>query len=523
LIAAEVLVNGEGEWSRRFVFGSVARAWLVSGLAGGCGLIAAILAARHSSRWFMPVTGAIAFFVLYYVLGIPDPGQFEGHISRLPELSLAFLGVLTGVMGHSRYRLWWGVGAALVAAAALAYGLYLQIGLDGISWLGHLRVRFGLGLIAGVVLGVVGYQSFGHPAGAYQPPGNQRSLRAPAGSVLLMTMVAVHFYGAHFLLPNMGIERLLVSVDLANGKLLWQQGYSSGQEPVGTANSYATPTPVTDGKRVYAYFGSAGVVAVDYRGNVEWINRSLPLDTTLGAASSPVMRDGLLYLVGDNEGQSYVTALDSSSGEAQWTTLRDSTQAFATPLLHSLSGEMQLLVLGGRRFAAYRPADGRELWSAPMGAGRQVPSITAEGETVYAGGTYSNSKLRAFHLPAGDTPSLLWQTDRKVVGYSSPLIAEGYIYTVTNEGVASCIDASSGQIEWRGRLAGNYTASPVMAGRRIYFLNTEGVVTVIGAGTDFKVLAENSIGESSVGSPAIAGNRILFRSVGHLWCFEAGE
>ena len=522
LLAAEALINGEGEWARRFVFGSVAKAWLISGVVGGCGLIGVMWASREPKSRRLPLTFLVVGLAIYFLLGMPDPGQFDNHPSRLPELSLAAFGLLVGLMVHSRYRLWWGLTAILVAVAAVSYGAYLEVGSDGISQFGHLRVRFGLGLIAGTVLAVAGYllaapQKLGAPG-----DDRRRSMLGGIVSLCFLAIVALHFYGAHFLLPGIGIDRSIIAMDLATGKVLWRQGYSTEQEagPVGSANSYATPTPVTDGERVYAYFGAAGAMAVDYDGDTAWLNRSLPFDAELGAASSPVLGSGLLYLACDNETQSYVTALDVETGETRWLTERESSEAFATPALHTIDGAEQLLVVGGGLIGAYDPEDGREIWTRKFGAGRLVPSIVAVEDTAFVGGTYANSKLTALRLSPDAKPDVLWQSDRKHLGYASPLVTNDSIYTVTNEGVAARLNAATGDIDWRGRVPGNYTASPVMAGGRIYFFNTDGVVTVVVADDQFQILAQNSIGEDGVGSPALSGSRIVLRTVEHLWCLE---
>jgi len=522
LVAAETLINAEGEWARRFVFGSVARAWLLSGLVGGCGLIGALWAARDSTALRLPITLIVIALTLYFLVGIPDPKQFEAHPSRLPELSLAALGFLVGLMAHSRHRLWWGLGAGLVAAAAVGYGAYLEYGVGGISQSGHLRVRFVLGLVAGTVFAVTAHQLIAPGKKSYPTEQPRSVVPAALVSLLFVSLITIHFYGAHFLLPGMGIDRLIIAVDLPSGRILWQQGYSTEQEvgPVGSANSYATPTPVTDGERVYAYFGAAGAMAVDYDGSTVWLNRSLPFDAALGAASSPVLGDGLLCLACDNETQSYVTALDAKTGKTRWLAERDSTEAFATPLLHTVDGASQLLVVGGGLIAGYDSADGREMWSRKFGAGRLVPSMVAAADVAFVGGTYANSQLTALQLSSDAAPSVLWRTERKHLGYSSPLIADGSIYMVTNEGVASRLNAATGEVDWRGRVPGNYTASPVMARGRIYFLNTDGAVTVVAAADRFRILAENAIGENSIGSLAVAGTRVLLRTVEHLWCLE---
>ncbi|HAM70322.1 MAG TPA: hypothetical protein DCM86_01605 [Verrucomicrobiales bacterium] len=523
LAVAEWLVNGEGYLASRWVAGSLARGWLVSGTACALGLSAALWIARRHTGLLRAVAGVCTPLLIYFLYAIPDPRLFTLESSRIAESALAAAGATLGLLSRGRSRV---AGALATIALVLGSGgfvVYLHLG--GLPSLASLRFKIVAGLLAGLVLWVGTRSLSATKAAPGLPDATPGGVRLPAAvALLLLALVVTHFYAAHFLLPSKGTMRTALCLDLSSGRCLWSHGFSAEEEPLIAGNSYATPTPATDGDRLCTYFGNAGAMGLSRDGERLWVNRDLPLPTDYGAGTSPVVGFGLMYLACDNKKESYVAALDIASGETRWRRSRESGEGFSTPVLSRIEGVDQLLVNGGRLFAAYDPTSGRELWSARLGhSDETTPSPVLEGEVAYLGRSYANNRLSAYRLHANSPPTLLWTTPEKVVGYASPLVAGGFLYVITNEGVARCLRTSTGEVVWSRPLGGTYTGSPVMAGHRVYFLSSEGEVTVLAEGSSGRVLARNSIGEPSVGSLAVAGDRLLLRTVGHLWCLGGGS
>ncbi len=519
VVVAELLINVDWRLAGERVSGSIARIWLVSGAVAACGMIAALLVARRSVTHRLPIGLLIAGAALFFTLGIPDPRQYIDYPPRYIELSLFAFGGLLGWISVNWPR------RAMLAGLTMGAGLllfvaYLHHQLDTSS-MGYLRFRVFLGLVSGVTLAIVTNRVVIAlcGCGGADPAGGRRGAFCDFSCAALLLMVGIQFYGCNFLLPGLGVTRRVVCLEASSGRILWEEGIVTPEEPIVTGQSLASPTPVTDGERVYAYFGNVGAIALDYDGKMLWWNQDLPLDTGLGAGSSPVLHDDLLILACDHQGPSYVVALDVHTGEVRWRTDRKTKLSFGTPMLTNFDNRPQLVVAGGELMAGYDPSSGNELWSVGTPVWEVVPSVVVNGDVIYVGGYWMGDVLSA-HVMAGDAPSELWSTEKKVLGYASPVVSDTQVYVVTNQGVATCMDSRSGKVHWRERLGGNFTASPVLAEGRVHFLSREGVMTIVEDSADFTVVAKNAIDENCVASPAISGSRILLRSATHLWSIQ---
>lgn len=525
-VAIEIAVNGDG-WARNWFAGSVARIWLASGVVGCGGLIAALLTVTvtSTSKWLI----SVFFFpsMLFFLFAMPDPRSYELNPSRVVEIGLFAFGCLVGVMLHT-HRRWWWLGASLVIVVLLALSV-AQLHLSGDQAYGHLRFRIIQGMAAGAVAAVCAAKllvsSEKHKA-MVTAPGKVSSIAANAVCCILFLMVVLQFYGTNFLLPQAGISRSLFSIDLNTGEVLWRAGYVAPEELLVAATSHATPTVAVDENHVYAYFGKTGIFAADFDGNIQWINRSLPLETHYGAATSPVVKDGVVFIVCDQIEQSYLVALDSQTGEVVWKTARDASPSFGTPMLASFEGHDQLVVAGGSTLSGYDLGTGEVLWTADIRTGHVVSSVVVIDDVAYVGGGYDNHTLKAFQAFENngvEAGTQLWETEKRVLGYCSPLVIDGHVFVINNTGIVTCLDAATGEVKWRERLGGNYTASPMAANGNIYFQSKEGIVSVIEASPQFNLLATNDINESCVASPAAVGGKLLIRTTSHLWCFGAAS
>ena len=309
--------------------------------------------------------------------------------------------------------------------------------------------------------------------------------------------------------------------DVADGKLLWErQFWATGGTQCHPKTNMAAPTPMTDGKFVYALFATADLVALDRDGNLAWV-RSLVNDyptvgNNVGMAASPVLVGDTVVVHMENVGESFAVGIDKANGQNRWRIDRPRVINWNTPFVHNAEGFKQLLLLTGKELTAHDIATGKKLWSYSPGKLGMAASIVSSDGLVFVPG----DKLTALR-PGSDgvEPEVVWQNAKLNPGWASPVVLNGRIYTVTNRGVVSCAEALTGKLLWQHRLEGEFAASPLAADGRLYFVNEAGETTVMDGGAEPKVLAANDVGETILASPIASSGAIFLRSDGHLWCF----
>jgi outer membrane protein assembly factor BamB len=332
---------------------------------------------------------------------------------------------------------------------------------------------------------------------------------------------------------------------LATGELRWNREVL--RQEVGrkeSRNSFATPTPVTDGRRVYAVFGSGGVVAVDFDGRVEWTFTEFQFYSRHGLGASPVLEDGLLVMPWDGstdpakEGEekekvgwqipwdrSFVFALDAETGKLKWKTGRGNSRiAHITPNVWvDASGRKQVISGAGDVLQAFDLKTGERLWSARNEGEGVTPSVLiADGLAVQANGWGGFESVRAFKLAGakGDVgeSTLAWEQKKNPPKLPSMLFLAPHVFCVTEAGMAWCADAATGEVRYRERIGGTFAASPVAAGGRIYVTADNGETVVLPAAPRFEVLARNPLGMTVQASPAVVNNRLIIRGAHALVC-----
>lgn len=290
-------------------------------------------------------------------------------------------------------------------------------------------------------------------------------------------------------------------------------------------NSYASPTPIVDGDRVYVHFGADGTAALNTSGEILWKTR-LPYESQHGNGGSPVVYRDLLIVNCDGnggEGDAYVAALDTGTGKTRWKKSRryPADQAYTTPLVITVDGVDQLVSIGAYRAAAYHPLTGDEIWRVSYDDGfSNVPRpVFGHGLVFIATGFQQPSLIAVRPDGKGDITRthVAWTMTRGAPLTPSPLLVGDDLYVVNDIGILSLADAKSGRLIWQQRLGGNYSASPVFADGRIYFQNEEGVTTVIAPGKEFKKLAANTLDGAMLASMAIADRSIFIRTNSHLY------
>lgn len=286
-------------------------------------------------------------------------------------------------------------------------------------------------------------------------------------------------------------------------------------------NSFASPTPVVEGDRVYVHFGAFGTACLTQSGEIVWKTRLEYDNGQHGTGGSPVLYDDLLILSCDGNDVQFVVALDKATGQVRWKKTREGYQAYTTPLIVSLPSGDQLISPGALRAIAYEPKTGKEIWQVKYGEGfSNVPRpVYGQGLVFICTGFQQASLLAIKPDGHGDiTKSKVeWRLDRGVPLTPSPLLVGNELYMVSDNGIATCVDAKTGQELWRARLGGNYSASPIFADGKIYFLSEEGESIVIAPGRELKHLATNQLDGPTLASMAVSSGSLFIRSATHLY------
>ena len=328
----------------------------------------------------------------------------------------------------------------------------------------------------------------------------------------------------------------LWAVDVASGQRLWQRHLSDGNESKRKGN-LSSPSPVTDGERVWTVTGTGVVKAFDFAGRELWLH---DLQREYGAfgilhgySSSPLLLEDLLVIQVlhgfHTDEPSYLLALDKLTGRPRWRVERptdaprEAPDAYTTPALLERGERREIVVTGADYVTGHDPADGRELWRVPglnpsaNPMQRVVASPVVDGSRIYVPSRVE--PLLALEADSGGgAPRRIWSMDRGP-DVPTPALGDGRLYLVTDRGIAWALDTATGSPVWGPERVGEgtYSASPVVADGRIYASNEEGVTTVLAAADQFEVLARNDLGEYTLSSPAVSGGRIYLRTAKHLY------
>ena len=321
-----------------------------------------------------------------------------------------------------------------------------------------------------------------------------------------------------------GISLRLMGFDVATGREVvnvevFQIAASRGINP---KNSWASPTPIVDGDRVYVHFGADGTASVTTAGVVVWKQR-FEYESQHGAGGSPVVYGDLLIFSCDGSDAAFVVALDKQTGQVKWKTNRrlPADQAYTTPLVIRVGDRDQLVSVGAYRAVAYDPLNGKEIWRVSYADGfSNVPRpVFAHGLVYIATGFQQPSLLAVRPDGTGDVTKthMAWKLSRGAPLTPSPIVVGDELYVVTDGGIATCLDARTGATIWQQRLGGTYSASPVFAGGGIYFPAEQGVTTVIAPGREFRRLATNRLDGGLLASMAVSSGSLFLRTDNHLY------
>jgi len=316
----------------------------------------------------------------------------------------------------------------------------------------------------------------------------------------------------------------LVSLDLETGKLLHDLEVFRREDPgsIHSKNSYASPSALLEGDRVYVHYGANGTAAVSSDGRVLWRNR-FEYEHGHGPGGSPVLFEDLLIVACDGTDVQFVAALDKENGQVRWKTQRQGYMAYSTPLIIQAGDQAQLVSPGGHQVGAYDPRSGKAIWWITHNGFSGVPRPVFGHDLVYVISGYNRPVLYAVR-PGGDgdvTKShIAWTLSRGAPLNPSPILVGDELYLVSDVGVATCLDAKTGEVHWKQRLKGRFSASPLYGADRIYFLNETGQAFVVTPRKAFRELARNQVEGRTLASLAVAGETLLLRTDTHLYRIE---
>lgn len=330
------------------------------------------------------------------------------------------------------------------------------------------------------------------------------------------------------------VKLLAVCLERGSGRRVWEVELFDvpDPDPVHWLNSWATPTPVVEPGRVYCDFGTFGTACLDAAtGRVLW-QRRLKLDHQVGPGSSPILWGDRLVLVRDGRDAQYVAALDKFTGQTVWKTDRPPIQtgspnlkkSFSTPLVVGRGDQAQLVVPGAHWTVAYAPANGAEIWRVRHGDGFSIGTSPVGGHgLVFFGTGCFRPLLWAVRADGrGDVTATHteWKTLRQVPVMSSPVLVGEELYWVSDDGMATCADARTGEVHWQERLGGACLASPLATRERLYFFRQDATTLVLRPGRQFERLAENRLEGTLIATPAVDASALYLRTDTHVYCLR---
>ncbi len=330
-------------------------------------------------------------------------------------------------------------------------------------------------------------------------------------------------------------EYRVVAIDADSGEIVWNRLAHTGlpYDDRARRGSYASPTAVTDGQTVYAYFGVPGVFAYDFDGNELWHAEIGPVvEFGLDVSTSPVLYENRLIVLADEDSgdHSFIVALDTHTGEVAWKKPRRVQSNWSTPLLIDRSDQPQLVTNGFEWIISYDPRTGEELWRIPGLQSNAVHYPLLHDDLALFTAGYPDKVLKAVRLDdvAGGTDAerVAWSYNKGMAYVPSNLSYRGYVYLLSDNGIVSCLDANTGEVIYEGGrmpVAQRFWASPVAFEGKFMLAGTDGEVFVIKAGPEFEVLATNTLGEPIFATPAISNGRMYFRTEHNLWAIGPAD
>ena len=355
------------------------------------------------------------------------------------------------------------------------------------------------------------------------------------GPVVPGAKAVPHMYPeGEFLHPDsVGADRKhlfkVICLNRETGKILWEQTAYEGTpyDDRHRKSSFAAATPATDGKLVYAYFGTEGLYAYDMKGKLAWKADLGKIGTVgMGTGTSPILHEKVVIVQCDEEfgEKSFIVGLDKKTGKELWRTPRKKIEvSWSTPLLVRTAKRAELITSGNEAIVAYDPATGKELWRHKGVESNAIPSPVANSELVFISAGFPEKIAMAITLGGnGDlSDNVVWKYAKGTAYVPSPILYGDYLYLTTDRGILTCLDARTGEVKYEGGripVPATFTASPIAFEGKILMTSEDGDTFVIKAGPKHEILGTNSVGEPVYASPAVADGNIFIRGERTLYC-----
>lgn len=326
----------------------------------------------------------------------------------------------------------------------------------------------------------------------------------------------------------------LIIIDAQSGqiervvKLLQQDGDKAPS--IHKKNGHASPTPILAGDRIYAHFGHQGTVCTDLAGKLIWTQRELTFPPVHGNGGSPVLVDGHLIFTCDGSRTPYIAALNADDGSIAWRTERpvDAVKkfSFSTPAVINVDGQTQVIAPGSDCVLALDPATGDVIWQVRYDGYSVIPKPVFANGRVFVMTGYDRASLQAIRPTGrGDVTDthVDWIVDKSIAKTPSLIATADILLLVSDDGIAVCIEQDSGELVWKQRLGGGFSASPILVGDRLYLTNEAGLTTVLRAGRTYEPLSENDLQERTLASAAVADGAIYMRTANAIYRLQASE
>ena len=344
-------------------------------------------------------------------------------------------------------------------------------------------------------------------------------------------------------------ERVLICLDREDGNLLWQRVVLRAPlEVKHSLNSFASGTPATDGELVYVAFLEVGdkqvpapnvgterlinpgqivVAAYDFDGNEQWLVKPGGFVSAHGFCSCPVLFKDMVIINGDHDGDSYVVALDQQTGAERWRVARrHKTRSYVTPLIREIDGRTQMVMSGSECIVSFDPHDGSRHWEIDGPTEQFVASMVCDGKLFFMTAGFPDYHVMAIRPDGrGDVTDshVAWHQTSARCYVPSPVVLDGYLLIADDRGTAHCFAAADGEHLWNERLGRHYSASLVHADGLVYFIAEDGVTKIVRPGEKLDVVAENSLGEYCIASPAISDGQMIVRGEENLYCIGSSS